>query len=246
MQEQFLKLSEEKKRKFLIKNILDNKYFEDIHNVFKNKYPKYIYNKKELEIILKKQKFDIYIKGLISELRTYKKAVKDCFVHQSRYKDIVYDVYSSLQSIERDCYSKYISGKFQNELIMDIVKDYYSNVTSTIGSYGGETYGDQDQSLRKCMKIILNSPHLDNKIKKTKDYKRYYSMFFNKDDDDYAGDDDIGEEYGEYEKGKKEIYDYTDDILSDNEICNYYNNSDNSDNDNSDNNSENNSENNDD
>lgn len=225
MQEEFLKLSEDERRKFLIKNVLDNKYFEDVHKIFKNKYPKYIYNKKQLQIILKKQKFDNYIKGLISELRVYSRAVNNCAIHQSRYKDIVYDVYSSLHSIERDCYSKYISSTYHKELIMDIVKNYYHDVTNVIGGYGGETYGDQDQSLRKSMRIILNSPHLDNKIKKTNKYKEYYSMFFNKEDEDYAGDDYKYEKYEEYEKGRKEIYDYTDNIMSDEEEDNYYSNS---------------------
>ena len=222
MQQEFLKLSEDEKRKFLIKNILDNKYFEEIHKIFKNKYPKYIYNKKELEIILKKQNFDVYIKGLISELKVYNRAVNNCAIHQSRYKDIVLNVYSSLHSIEQYCYSKYISSKFHKEYIMEIVKYYYDDITSVISSYGGEICGDQDQSLRKSMKIILNSPHLDNKIKKTKDYKEYYSIFFNKEDEDYAGDDDKYDKYSEYEKGRKEIYDYTDDILSDGEEDNNY------------------------
>jgi hypothetical protein len=234
MQEDFLKLSEDDKRKFLIKNILDNKYFEDVHKIFKNKYPKYIYNKKELELILKKQKFDNYIKGFISELKTYNRAVNNCALHQSRYKDIVYDVYSSLNSIEDYCYSKYISSKYKKELIMEIVKNYYNDATSTVSSYGGETYGDQDQTLRKAMRIILNSPHLDNKIKKTKDYKRYYSMFFNKEDEDYAGDDCKMEKYGEYEKEKKEIYEYTNDILSDDDNNDYYSDSNNSNNSNDD------------
>ena len=169
-----------------------------------------------------KQKFDNYIKRLISELRVYSRSVNNCALHQSRYKDIVYDVYSSLHSIEQYCYSKYISSTFHKEYIMEIVKDYYDDVTSVIGGYGGETYGDQDQSLRKCMRIILNSPHLDNKIKKTQKYKEYYSMFFNKEDEDYAGDDYKYEKYEEYEKGRKEIYDYTDDILSDDEEDNNY------------------------
>ena len=225
MQEEFLKLSKDEKRKFLIKNILDDKYFEDVHKIFKNKYPKYIYDKKELQIILKKNKFDIYIKSLISELNIYKRAVNNCALHQSRYKDIVYDVYSSLNSIEQYCYSKYISSTYHKEYIMEIVKDYYDDVTSVISSYGGEICGDQDQSLRKSMKIILNSPHLDNKIKKTTDYKEYYSMFFNKEEEE-----EEDEKYSEYEKGRKEIYDYTDDILSDGEEDNnYYSDGENSD-----------------
>ena len=99
---------------------------------------------------------------------------------------------------------------------MEIVKYYYDDITSVISSYGGEICGDQDQSLRKSMKIILNSPHLDNKIKKTKDYKEYHSMFFNKEEEEED------EKYSEYEKGRKEIYDYTDDILSDGEEDNNY------------------------
>jgi hypothetical protein len=207
MQEEFDKLSEDEQCKFIIKNILNKDKFKDIHKTIKDKYPEYIYNKKELEEILKTQKFEKYIKNLIRYLEAHTKAVENCYLNQSRYPDNVDGVYDTKDVIEMYCYSKYISSKYNGELIMNVVKNYYDDSTDTIKDYGGETYGDQDQSLRKAMKIILNSQHLDNKIKKTKEYKKYYSIFFNKEDDDYAGDDEY-EEYKEYEKGKKEINEY--------------------------------------
>ncbi len=208
MQEDFLKLSEGEQCKFLINNILNQNKFKDIHKIIKDKYPQYIYDGKELKEILKKQEFEKYIKNLIKYLEAHTKAVNHCCLNQSRYPDNVDNVYDSKYMIEKYCYSKYISSKYDGELIMNIVKNYYDDSTDIIKDYGGETYGDQDQSLRKAMKIILNSPHLDNKIKKTNEYKVYYNMFFNKEDDEYAGDDDIDEEYKDYEKGKKEINEY--------------------------------------
>lgn len=227
MQEEFSKLTEEEQRKFLLKNILNKKYFSKVHKILKDKYPKYIYDKSELQKVLKKQKFNNYFKNFINVLGEHTKAVNYCALHQSRYKDVVCEVYWYIEPIEKYCYSKYISSKYHGELIMEMVKRYYDDTRDTICGYGGETCGDQDQTLRKAMKIILNSPHLNNKIKKTEEYKEYYSMFFNKNDANYAGDDYKGEKYEEYEKGKREEYDFTDVIQYDDEYSEKESNSDN-------------------
>jgi hypothetical protein len=114
----------------------------------------------------------------------------------SRYKDLVYYVYSNQESIEELCKSKYINGTnghsyYKNNYIFyDIIYCYY-NTLNTIGKYGGETYGDEDQSLLKAVKILLNNPYICDDIKNSKKYKEYYDDIFNNSEEEHNDEEII-------------------------------------------------------
>jgi hypothetical protein len=202
LKKNFDKLTIDEKRKFIITNILNDTYFNKIHNTIKDNYINYILEGNELI----KYKLELNnkrnAKHISNALKEYEHAVDKCFVEYSRYKDLYYDVISCKESIENLCKSKYING-FNGRynpyyIFYDIIYCYY-NTLSTIGKYGGEQEGNEDQSLSKAITILVNNPYLCDGIKKDKSYKKYYNEFYNKtydstESDKYDSSDDDTED----------------------------------------------------
>jgi hypothetical protein len=182
----FNKLSLEEQSKFIITNILNNKNFVKIHDLIKNNYYNYFLEGEELIKHKLKINNDKIAKNICNELIRYEKAVDKCLSNQSRYDDIVYWVYDAQQDIERYCKSKYING--DKDLLEKIV-DCYNDTEGTIYQYGGEKSGDEDQTLKNAIKILLNNPYLDENIKNSEKYKEYYEEFINGNDDDEDEED---------------------------------------------------------
>jgi hypothetical protein len=224
MQDELNKLTINERRKCIITNILNDTYFYKIHNSIKDNYCEYIYENEELI----KYKLEINnkrnIKNIYNELVKYESAVDKCLADQSHYKDIVYWVYSAQQNIEEYCKSKYING---NKDLLDDIVDYYHNTLNTIYNYGGERSGDEDQTLKEQIKILLNNPYLDKDIKNSKEYKEYYKEFINdincNNDDINYNDKDIEIESSD-EEDNDNSYDKTEGSEEDND--NSYNSSD--------------------
>jgi hypothetical protein len=187
MEELFNKLTNDEQRKFIINKIINDKYFSKIHNKVKDNYCKYLLEGDELT----KYKLDLYnrrnAKHISNALLNYEHAVDKIMAEYSRYKDIVYDVYSCKETIEELCKSKYINGmnlRTYNPyyIFYDIIY-CYNNTLCTIGKYGGEQEENDEndnQSLLKAIKILVNNPYLCDGIKNDKKYKKYYDEFYNK------------------------------------------------------------------
>jgi hypothetical protein len=207
-------------RKFIIKSILNNNYFHKIHKIVEDLYIEHIYDKDELKIKKNERNNKRMGKKIRNDLKSYQHYVNKCFIEQSRYKDIVLDVYSCKRNIEIDCASKYINditnitGMYEKHIFDEIIYTY-SRTSNTIYGYGGETRGSDDQTLRKAIKILLKNPYLNEDIKNSQNYKHYYNKFINIDDEEnnsyYSSDDDI-----EYNDNEKDVESITSDIeLSD-------------------------------
>jgi hypothetical protein len=186
----FEKFSIDEQRKFIINNLLKDKYFNKIANNVKDNYCEYILKGKELtkfKLDLNNRRNAIHI---MNALKSYEHAVDKIMAEYSRYKDLVYDVFSCKESIEELCKSKYINGTdgsfYRNTYVFfNIIRCNY-NTLNTISNYGGETENEEDedynngnQSLLKAIKILLKNPYLCNDIKKDKKYKEYYNEFIN-------------------------------------------------------------------
>jgi hypothetical protein len=186
----FEKLPIEEQRKFIINYVLKDKYFNKIINSVKDNYCEYILEGEELgkyKLELNNRRNALHIKNALKE---YQHAVDKIMAEYSRYKDIVYDVFSCKESIENLCKSKYINGTDENfyrknYVFFDIIRCYY-NTRNTISNYGGETENEEDddynygnQSLLKAVKILLKNPYICDDIKNDKKYKQYYEEFFN-------------------------------------------------------------------
>jgi conjugal transfer/entry exclusion protein len=181
--EEFNKLTIDEQRKFIINKIISDKYFSKIHRNVKDNYCEYILEgdtlvKYKLELNNRRNAMHIS-----NALKNYEHAVDKVMAEYSRYKDVVYDVYSCKETIEAYCKSKYINGMNRTYnpyyIFYDIIYCYY-NTLSTIGKYGGEQEGNEDQSLSKAITILVNNPYLCDGIKKDKSYKKYYNEFYNK------------------------------------------------------------------
>lgn len=169
MQDLFNELSSNDKRIFLLKNILNDEYFKDIHQIINNKYSDYIKTENDDEKSMTTR--------IIKYLYEYNEAIKDCYIDQSRYKDLVLNVFDMKDNIEQCMSSKYINGTDYNEKsIFEIMIKYYEETKDFIEyKYGGAVDGeDDDQSLASALKILFNNPHLDKKFKKHKYYKDNY------------------------------------------------------------------------
>ncbi len=190
---EFDNLSIENKRKIVLNHIINDDYFKDILNIVKNKYAKDIYEGKELKKILDENKQRRVACILRNELNEYSHAVSKCLSNQSRYKDIVYWVYSAKNTIEKYCSGKYVNGIIYGTTILELLISYLESTYDTIYEYGGERWGFQDQTLRCAIKIYLKNPYLSEEIKQTSIFKQYYNKYFNPDEndsDDYVDDND--------------------------------------------------------
>ncbi len=167
MQDLFNELSSNDKRIFLLKNILDDTHFKDIHQIINNKYSNYLSTNTDNE---EQNMTNIIIKYLYD----YNQAIKECYIDQSRYKDLVLNVFDMKDNIEQCMSSKYINGTDCNgKSIFEIMINYYEETKDFIEyKYGGAVDGeDNDQSLSSALKILFNNPHLNKKFKKHKYYK---------------------------------------------------------------------------
>jgi hypothetical protein len=184
---EFNKLSIDEQRKFIINKIISDKYFCKIVNNVKDNYCEYILEGDELvkyKLELNNRRNAMHI---MNALKNYEHTIDKVMAEHSRYKDIVYDVYSCKETIEAYCKSKYINGmnrtynSYYNSyyIFYDIIYCYY-NTLNKINKYGGETDGDENQSLSKAIKYLLNNPYLCDEIKNDKKYKQYYDTFYNK------------------------------------------------------------------
>jgi hypothetical protein len=193
MEELFNKLTNNEQRKFIINKIINDKYFSKIVNNVKDNYCEYILEGDALvkyKLELNNRRNAIHISN---SLKNYKHAVDKVMAEYSRYKDVVYDVYSCKETIEAFCKSKYINGMnlitYNSYYIFyDIINCYY-NTLNTIYKYGGETKGDDNQSLSKAIKYLLNNPYLCDEIKNDKKYKQYYDKFYNETNNSDNSDD---------------------------------------------------------
>jgi hypothetical protein len=124
----FNKLTKDEKREFLIKNVLEDKYFSKAHDIFKTYLEKQESKKLSSEELKKyittrnNTKQALYIENY---LRDYERAIEKCVSHQSRYKDIVYYVYQEKNNIEEFCASKHINGFINGMNIFDTIIEYY-------------------------------------------------------------------------------------------------------------------------
>jgi hypothetical protein len=195
LNKEFAKLSLDEQSKFIITNILNNENFNKMHSFIKNNYYNYFLEGEELIKHKLKINNERLAKCINNELNRYEKAVDKCLSNQSRYKDIVYWVYDAQQNIEAYCKSKYING---DDNLLENIVDCYNDTEGTIYQYGGEKSGDQDQTLKNAIRILLNNPYLDEKIKNTPEYKEYYDEFITDclDEVDYD-ENDINEDNNE-------------------------------------------------
>jgi hypothetical protein len=222
----FEKLSIDERRKFIINHLLKDKYFSKIHRNVKDNYCEYILDGEALvkyKLELNNRRNAMHI---MNALKSYEHAVDKIMAEYSRYKDLVYDVFSYKESIEELCKSKYINGTdgsfYRNTYVFfNIIRCYY-NTLNTISNYGGETENEEDedynygnQSLLKAVKILLKNPYLCDDIKNDKKYKEYYDEFIN----------NTKNQNVDYYENEKDI-DSTEEV----ELSDIDNNSDNSDN----------------
>ncbi len=180
MQDQFDKLSINDKRIFLLNNILNDEYFKDIHQTIKTYAKRDYYADSDV----KSNQEMIHI--IIRYLYQYEEAIKQCYIEQSRYKDVVSDVFSMKDEIECCMSKKYINGVDSNgKSLFEIMIKKYEDTKSFIQcKYGGGVDGEyDDQSLSSALKILFNNPHLDKKFKKHKYYKDNYSRINSLNDD---------------------------------------------------------------
>ncbi len=188
---EFDKLEIDIKRKLILKHIINDEFFKDIINTVKHKYAKYIYEGDELKNTQDKNKQRRVACLLRNELNEYEHAVNKCLSNQSRYKDIVYNVYSTQNTIEKYCMGKYVNGITCGVTILELLISYLESTYDTIYEYGGERWGSEDQTLRHAIKIYLKNPYLSEEIKQTKTFKKYFNKYFNPDEndsDDYIDD----------------------------------------------------------
>jgi hypothetical protein len=193
MEKLFNKLTIDEQRKFIINKIISDKYFSKIHSNVKDNYCEYILEGDELT----KYKLELNnrrnAKHISNALLNYEHAVDKVMAEYSRYKDIVYDVYSCKETIEELCKSKYINGmnlRTYNPyyIFYDIIYCYY-NTLNTIYKYSGDTEEIDNQSLNKAIRNLLNNPNLCDGIKNDKKYKKYYDEFYSKTDKSKESDD---------------------------------------------------------
>ena len=181
--EEFNKLTNDEQRRFIINKIISDKYFSKIHRNIKDNYCEYILEgdvlvKYKLELNNRRNAMHIS-----NALKNYEHSIDKVMAEYSRYKDIVYDVYSCKETIERLCKSKYINGmnlRTYNPyyIFYDIIYCYY-NTLCTINKYTGDTEEVDNQSLSKAIRNLLNNPYLCDGIKNDKKYKKYYDEFYN-------------------------------------------------------------------
>ncbi len=186
MQDQFNELSINDKRIFLINNILEDSYFKDIHQTIKN-HVKNDYNTNNIDTQLPdNNSTQVMTNRIIRYLYNYEQAINRCYIEQSRYKDVIQDVFDMKDHIEGCMSRKYINGIDSNgKSIFEIMIKKYEDTKDFIEyKYGGAVDGDMnDQSLSSALKILFNNPHLDKKFKKHKYYKDNYDRINNLKDD---------------------------------------------------------------
>ena len=188
---EFDKLSIDIKRKIILKHIINDDYFKDITTIVKNKYAKDIYEGDELKKIEDENKHRRIAYHIRNALNEYEHAVNKCLSNQSRYKDIVCEVYSEKNTIEKYCSGKYVNGITYGTTILELLISCLESTYDTIYEYGGERWGFDDQTLRCAIKIYLKNPYLSEEIKQTNIFKKYYNKYFNPDEndsDDYIDD----------------------------------------------------------
>lgn len=119
-------------------------------------------------------------KLLQNALNNYERAVDRCALEQSLYKDIVYFVYDNKETIENYLASKNVSKYINNELF-EIIIDCYEDTLDTIVSYGGDTNDDdyEDQTLKQPIKKLMMNPNLNEDVKNSECYKKYYDKIIN-------------------------------------------------------------------
>ena len=92
----FNKLTQDEKRDFLIKHVLEDKYFSKAHDIFKTYLQKQELKKlssEELKKYITTRNNTKQANYIYNYLKDYERAVEKCVSHQSRYKDIVDNVY---------------------------------------------------------------------------------------------------------------------------------------------------------
>lgn len=217
--EEFNKLSVDEQRRFIINKIINDKYFSKIHKTVNDNYCEYILEGDELV----KYKLDLNnrrnAQHILNALKKYEHAVDKVMAEYSRYKDVVYNVYEYKDIIEELCKSKYINGTnnspYNNYIFYDIIYHYY-NTLNTINKYGGNTSGDEDQTLYQAVRDLLKNPYLCDGIKNDEKYKKYYDEFYKTDEYDYYEDDELTYTETENDIRNSEDIESTDEIeLSD-------------------------------
>ena len=114
------------------------------------------------------------------DLDRYEYTVKECALRQSKYSLDVYDIMQEKLNIEWCCSSKHINGHINNIHIFNIIIQYYENTKKIIDSYGG----DEKQTLKKAINILLFNPFLNDDIKQSEKYL-YYIKDENESDIEY-------------------------------------------------------------
>jgi hypothetical protein len=82
MEQNFDKLTLEDKHVFLIKNILDDDFFAEVHDTFRQKYKKYVKH-----IDTKRDEIE-FIKTYKKYFDEYTKTLNECAVNQSRVNKV--------------------------------------------------------------------------------------------------------------------------------------------------------------
>lgn len=131
MQKEFNKLNLDKKRKFIIKNLLKDNYFCNFHNKFKVLYIKEIYPKTEQkqQIIIKQT----YLIDKISNiLTTYKDNIIDLYCNPTSdyfYKKALYYKHK----LHKLCNIEILQYKDENDFsIADLIIDTWNNTKNIL------------------------------------------------------------------------------------------------------------------
>lgn len=176
-------LSADDKRKLAINLILGDDYFKKIHEKINDTYYEYILTGDDIEKKKKTVDKAKLTKLLQNALNNYERAVDRCALEQSLYDDIVYFVYDNKETIENYLTSKNVSKYIDNELF-EIIIDYYEDTYDTIVSYGGDTNDNEyeDQTLNEPIKKLMMNPNLNEDVKTSECYKKYYDKIVNNKD----------------------------------------------------------------
>ena len=170
MQTLFDELSNDEKRTFLIKNVLKDGYFTAIHDQFKLYSHIHSFSPDEFREYQRDRNNTTLVEIIKKYLDDYEYAVNTCALRESKYSYDVFDILDEKERVEWACISNHINGNLNSKHIFYVIIDYYEKTKKTIDSYEG----DDNQTLKKAIKILLSNPFLDDSIKQSKEFL-YYS-----------------------------------------------------------------------
>lgn len=178
MEKYYNKLSENEKKKFLIKKILENDFFDDVHDEFELNYGEIIYQDDDKK--LQEIKNLKYVKELEDELENYLKHATEMMANLSRYK-VTYDtVKYSKNRIEKIAEDNKINLIDKNDnSVVDLICYCWEMDCCAIRNLPDEL------TLKNAIKKLFDNPNVNSENRKTlddefgeyKDYQVQHSHF---------------------------------------------------------------------